>query len=863
MLFGRDAEIAAIGELLDGARAGRSGVLVVRGEAGIGKTALLAHAREAATGMRVLHGAGSEAEQTLPYAALHLLFGAHLDRADALPGPQAAALRAAFGGGTAPGDRFLVGLAVLTLLSDLAEERPLLVLVDDANRLDGPSAQALLFAARRLAAEPVALLLAARTADAPDFAAPGLPETTLGPLGDADAAALLAARTDRAPAGHHAISEARGNPLALLRPSTSDYERIERGYAGRLAELPAATRLLLAAAASDDLGDLGTVLAAVRPLGAGAADLEPAERAGLVRSGAGRIEFRHPLLRTTAYRDAPVADRLAAHRRLAAVYAARGDACHHAWHAAHATTGPDEEAAAALETAGMHEAAAERSPDPRDRGRRLLAAARAAADGGRHAAAAALADRAAPDVDGPAPRAELALLRASLADEQDRTREAHRLLLDSALETAPHDAALAGRLLFESAAAAANAGDAGELARVAGHAERLGVPDAPLVRALADVFAGQRPLVGDGGMPALRRLLDAMGARDEPRDRVRRALWHVMAGDAAGARDLASSLAAGFRRDGRAGLLAPALMVLARAELVLGRPREALAAGTEGLRIAADTGQHRIRVYLATVLALLAAQRGDEAACAEHTAEALARDVAPGTAHATGALALLDLGLGRHDAALDRLAALFGRPHAQGGAASLPDLVEAAVRAGRPEEGRGAAAWLAAWAERAGRPWVEAVALRSAALLDPSDDLYTRAIELHRRDPVPFEQARTELLYGEWLRRERRRSDARARLRAALETFERLGAVPWAERARAELRATGESAGAAPAPAADLASRLTPQELQVVRMAAAGLTNRDIGAQLFLSPRTVGYHLYKAYPKLGVSSRGELAALAL
>ncbi|MFI0480333.1 LuxR C-terminal-related transcriptional regulator [Actinomadura sp. 9N215] len=310
-----------------------------------------------------------------------------------------------------------------------------------------------------------------------------------------------------------------------------------------------------------------------------------------------------------------------------------------------------------------------------------------------------------------------------------------------------------------------------------------------------------------------------------------------------------------------------------RTDLLLGRHRDALTGATEGLRIAADTGQRRIRVYLETVLAQLAAIQGDEARCAELTEEALVRGVLPSRVHAVAARGLLDLGLGRYESALERLADLVAGPTRQGAIAALPDLVEAAVRSDRPERARDAADWYAAWAAQVRQPWAEAIALRCTALLasdaDSGGGVFERALELHREGGTPFERARTELLYGEWLRRSRRRNgrnDARARLHSALEAFERLGAEPWAARVRTELRAAGESGrgrGADDQARDDLAARLTPQELQVVRLAAVGLSNREIGAQLFLSPRTVGYHLYKAYPKLGVAARGELPRLDL
>ncbi|WP_344959062.1 LuxR C-terminal-related transcriptional regulator, partial [Actinomadura miaoliensis] len=520
--------------------------------------------------------------------------------------------------------------------------------------------------------------------------------------------------------------------------------------------------------------------------------------------------------------------------------------------------------------AAMLERAADLSPDRADRVRRMAAAAQAAADAGLAEQATALADRAAAETSDPVLRADLVRLRGVLADEQDRTAEAYRLFSDTADTVAGTAPDLAGYLLFQAASAAANAGDFAALERAVERAEDLGLPNAHLARALARMYAGQNAFtegrVADGAR-AGRELLDGMGPCIGPREVTRAAWLRLLLGDVEGAHEAAAGLAERLRDQGAIGLLSTVLPLLARTHLQLGRHRDALGAATEGMRIAEDTGQHRHRVYHKTVLALLAAIEGDEERCAELAAEPLERGVAPGVVHAAGALSLLDLGLGRYEAALNRLLGVVSGPYRQGAIASLPDLVEAAVRAGRPEDGRDAAAWYADWAAQVGRPWAHAVALRCRALLEPEEQAgktFAEAVELHRQGGPPFERARTELLYGEWLRRARRRNDARARLHAALETFERLGAAPWAERARGELRAAGESlTGAAPDEHADLLARLTPQELQVVRLAATGLSNREIGARLFLSPRTVGYHLYKAYPKLGVASRAELARLDL
>ncbi|MBA8954334.1 AAA family ATPase [Actinomadura namibiensis] len=895
MLYGRDAETATIDRLLQGARAGRSGALVLRGEAGIGKSALLAHAECAAADMRVLRATGTEYERSLPYAGLHLMLRRHLDRVDALPGPQGRALRGALAmEGGAGGDRFLVGLAVLTLLSDLAEERPLLCLVDDAQWLDEPTVEALLFAVRRLEAEPIVMLLAARDADpagrAAEFTAPGLPELRLTGLDDRAADALLTGRAAAlpAPTRQEILVEAQGNPLALLElpaarraapgEPSSTYTRLRSAFADRVAALPDATRTLLLLAAVNHQGDLAVLLPAAERLGASVADLEPAERDGLVTVADERLEFRHPLIRSAAADAATFGRRLAAHRALAATYRAAGDRCH-VWHLAAAATGPEEPVAAELEeaaeemrsgggvvsTAVVYERAAALSPDPRDRGRRLALAARAAADAGRAEQAVALAGRAARDVTDPVARADLVMIHATLADEQDRGREAFGMLGEAAGTVADRDPVTAGYLLFQAAMAASNAGDLPALRATADRAERLGLPRAENVRALADLFEGQSPLSRldpARSVAALRRLIDVNDSCYGPRDLLRAVMWRLMIADVAEANASARALELRFRAEGSIGLLSLTLMPLARTELMLGRTRDALALATEGMRVAADTGQHRIRVYQATTLAHLAALGGDEERCLELTAEPLARDIPPSSVHAVAARSLLDLGLGRHEAAFDRLAGVLTAENRAGSIASVPDLVEAAVRSGRAGRGREAAAWYGRWSAQVGQPWTEAIAARCAALLDDDEASYERAVALHRKDGgMPFERARTELLHGEWLRRDRRRNDARAPLHSALETFERLGAVPWADRARAELRATGEAITAERP--SDALAALTPQEIQVVRLAAAGLSNREIGAQLFLSPRTVGYHLYKAYPKLGVASRGELARLDL
>ncbi|MEU4829792.1 AAA family ATPase [Streptosporangium sp. NPDC023615] len=909
MFHGRADERAAIDRLVADARRRRSGALVVRGEAGIGKSALLDHAAEAAAGdMRVLRGVGIEAESELPFAGLHLLLRGVADHIDALPDRQARALRGALG--TAPaagGDRFLTGLAVLTLLADLAEERPLLCLVDDAHWLDHASAEALLFAARRLDAEGVALVLAARDLHAPAFPAPGLAEVRLPGLDAAAAADLLAGHAADLPrhVRDQILREAQGNPLALLELSAAQREgqlpaypydlgtlpthgRIQQTFADRIGTLPERTRTLLLVAAADDTGDPAVVLGAAARLGAAVEDLEPAEHRRLLLITEGRLVFRHPLIRAAAYRGATLSRRLAVHRALADALGARGDDDRRAWHLAAASTSPDERVAAALErsaenarTRGGHaaiaaayERAASLSPGRHHRGRRLAAAARAAADAGQFERAATLADQAAPHATDPATTAEVARVRATVAGERGRPRAAHDILVGAVLSTAGHDPGTAADMLFDAVETAWFAGDLTALADVVKRTRDLGLDPGDRVRVLTRVARGLTGLAADevrDGLPALRELIaltEAGPHREAFRERARITWWHLMLGEYTAAHDLAAALVRDCRVEGAVGVLPRALALLARAQALQGRHRDALESAVEGRRVAHDTGQSDQEGYHSVVLAQLAAVEGDRERCAGLVGEVLARGTGANVVWAGCALALLDLGLGRHEAVLRRLEDLTAGPNRLDVLSSLPDLVEAAVRLGRPERAEEPYRWYQGWADQVRRPWAEAIALRCRALLAGDDEEagehYARAVRLHRAGERPFDRARTELLHGEWLRRSRRRAEARPPLRSALEIFERLGARPWADRARTELRASGESVAAGgPDRGTGPLGRLSPQELQVVRLAATGLSNRDIGAQLFLSPRTVGHHLYNAYPKLGVASRGELARLDL
>lgn len=909
VMHGRDAELATVESLLDGARAGRSAALVVWGEAGIGKSALLGHATAEAADMTVLAQTGVETESELPYAALHLLLKDVTEGADDLPEAQAGALRAALGLAAAgpPPDRFLVGLAVLTLLAELACDRPVLCVLDDAHWFDRASAEVLLFAARRLEAEAVVMIFAARTRHAPAFPAPGLAELSLPRLDDVAARCVLDAAADDLPrhVREQLLREAAGNPLALhelpaahragrapvypLGPpeagrggSAPTHSPVEREFAARIAALPERVRTLLLVAAADGTCDTGVVLAAAQRLGCSEADLEAAERARLLMFQEGCLGFHHPLIRTAAYGSATMVRKQEAHRALADVLEGRPDVDRRNWHRAAASIGPDEDVAAALEesarsatergsneaSAAAYERAGSLSPDPQRRARRLAAAAQAAADAGHRDWAAALAVEAGKHARDQVHLARLAMIQARLADEVNRPEETHRLLLEAAVPTAAVAPELTGEMFMWAIEAGWSARDRDMIDRVVATVDHMGLPTAVHIRALAAVAVAQLADDEDAALPAavagLRELVVCHGS-GAPRVTATLAAWHLALGDHVTAHELAAGAERECRSQGAHGVLPRVLAVLAISRWHLGRWHDAAAAAAEGLQIARDVGQAQAVGELCAVLSHLAAVEGDEvrltSILGEFDGQRPPRDFPDVAALARS---LLDLGLGRFDSAADRFAELVVHPsHRQ----SLPDLVEAAVRAGRVELACDAAARFERWAGHVGQPWARAVALRCRALVEPGDRAerwYAEAVAQHRLDGMrPFERARTELLYGEWLRRDRRRAQARSPLRSAHDTFEELGARPWAERARAELRATGESRTETQLPGPDLLAELTPQELQVVRLAAAGLSNRDIGARLFLSPRTVGYHLYKAFPKLGVTSRAQLVRLDL
>jgi DNA-binding CsgD family transcriptional regulator len=854
VLYGRNDEQARLTSLIDGAREQRrSGALVLRGEAGIGKSALLAAA--AAGVPRVLRVTGVEAESGIAFAGLNQLLWPVRDRLDALPPAQSAALRSALGETSAETSRFATGLAVLTLLADLAEDGPVLCAADDAHWIDTATAEALLFAARRLAAEGVVMLFAARDEG---FTGTGLPELRLDRLARPDAERFLAGSELAPIVRERVLREAAGNPLALQEfaaaggrpPETSPLpvaDRVLVSFQDQIDRLPEKARLMLLIAAAEGRGYMPSLLAAADAFGVGLADLEEAEIARLVQVTGHNIEFRHPLVRAAAYQGAPAARRIAAHRALAE---SSDELSCRARHRASAALAPDEDVAAELQeaaeaarvraghatAAGLYRQAADLTPGREARAARLGAAAAQTLQAGRLDEAGDLAVH--PEKLGAADRAGLARVHAAVEYERGDPRAAARMMVDGA--AGPERAAM---LLT----GAMYGWTSGEPAAVLRASELL--PDDRTLRGLA--------LLADGdptsGVPLLAEQVTA--ARDGAGDRLRGAQLALITGADDAALELAAAAAAHCRRHGLVGELPTVLQVQAQTQIAAGRHADAAAPLAEAIALARDTGRPHREGRLGAVLARVAAIEGDEPRLRALTASA-----PPGLAD--GASALLDLGLGRYDDALRRLDEIAHGPHRHADILSAADQVEAAVRAGDVAQARAAFTRFHAWAEAAKQPWALAVSLRCEALLNEREEPFTEALRLHEQSSRPFERARTELLYGEYLRRARRRSDARVPLRSAATIFERLRATPWLDRARAELRATGESGSSTPT-APDLIDRLTPQELQVVRLAAAGTSSREIAAQLFLSPRTVEYHLYKAYPKLGISSRKELSRLTL
>jgi DNA-binding CsgD family transcriptional regulator len=898
LLHGRRDEREALEQLLEAVRGGQSRVLVVSGEPGVGKTALFESAIRCASGFRVLRAVGVESEMELAFAALQQLCAPMIDQLDRLPGPQQDALGVAFGlrAGDAP-DRFLVGLAVLSLLADAAEEQPLLCVVDDAQWLDRASAHALVFVARRLLAESVALLLATReTSEELE----GLPRLIVEGLRDGDARALLASAV-RVPLDEQVrerlVAETRGNPLALLElprgltpaelaggfglpdvPGLSG--RIEDSFQRRFARLPAETQRLLLVAAAEPVGDPVLVWRAAGRLGIGVQAV--ADTDGLLKIGA-RVAFRHPLVRSSVYRAASPEDRQAVHRALADATDPDVDPDRRAWHLAQATPGFDERVASELErsagraqargglaaAAAFLERAAALTPEPSPRARRALAAAHAKHQAGAYDAALRLVAIAESGPLNELQGAQVDLLRGQISFDSSRGAEAPPLLLKAAKRFEPLDPRLAREIYLDAVAAAIFAGrlfnDCG-LREIAQAVRAAPSPSRP-ARGPELLLEGFTLLVTDGhraGAPVLKQALSAFRGDEVSAAEDLRWLW--VACTAAGlvwdfdAWELLSGRLVGLARDaGALSALPFALNSRGGLHLVAGEPILADSLAKEVAAVNEATGSS-MAPYAAVALV---AFRGREAEASElieaARVEVLRRGEGAGLTFVLWASAVLYNGLGRYEDALG--AAVQAREDSNAAwfrTWGLVELVEAAARCGKRELAVDALATLSQTTAASGTDWALGVEARSRALLtegDAAEPLYRQAIEALERTRVRVELARAHLLYGEWLRRERRRFDAREQLRTAHHLFTEFGMEAFAERARVELEATGERARKRTVETRD---DLTPQEAQISRLAADGDTNQEIAAQLFISPSTVDYHLRKAFRKLGVKSRHQL-----
>jgi DNA-binding CsgD family transcriptional regulator len=902
-LRGRHRECAELERLLAGVRAGRSQVLVLRGEAGVGKSVLLDYLAERTTDCRTVRAAGVESEMELAFAGLHQLCAPMLDGLAHLPEPQGAALGTAFGlrTGGAP-DRFLVGLALLGLLAEVSVDRPLVCLVDDAQWLDRASTQALAFAARRLLAEPVALVFVVREpTEEQGQELAGLPELVVRGLRNGDARALL----DSAVPGRldervrdRIIAETRGNPLALLelprgltgaelaggfgRPDAQPLaSRIERSFLRRLESLPEATQTLLLTAASEPVGDAALLWSAAERLGIGADAAAPAEAAGLIELGT-RVRFRHPLVRAAAYRAATVPDRREAHRALAEATDPEADPDRRAWHRANAARGPDGEVAAELEqsaaraqarggvaaAAAFLERATELTADPGQRGPRALAAARAKLDAGSPDDASALLATAElcplDDLDG----ARLVQLRAQIAFARRRGNDAPPLLFEAARRLEPLDAALARETHLDAIGAAifarrlSQGTDVDEIARAARAAPPAPEPPRP-VDLLLDGLACRFTEGYVAAVEPLRRALRVVVEDDDVR-------WHWLACRIAS--DLWDDgtweeLAARHVRIARArGILATlplALVYRSGTHLHAGEFAATEALIEESAALNESIGGAPLRYTEIT----LAAWRGDKVPTVAMIDDGVRNAAGRGEGRAITwgdyATALLHNGLGEYETALTATRSSY--EHDDLGLANwtMIELVEAATRCDQLDVATAAVERLAERTRASGTDWALGTEARSRALVSRgqvAEDLYREAIGRLGRTHVAVHLARAHLVYGEWLRREQRRTDAREQLRTAHEMFERFGAEAFAERTRRELQATGETVRKRTVDRPDL---LTPQETQVAQLAAEGHTNPEIGAQLFISPRTAEYHLSKVFTKLEITSRRQLrAALA-
>jgi DNA-binding CsgD family transcriptional regulator len=901
VLRGRRDERAQLDGLRDGALAGRGGVLMLSGEAGVGKTALLEYAIASATAQQVIRVAGMESEMELAFAGLHQLCAPMLDRLERVPGPQRGALETTFGlsEGAVP-DRFLVALAVLSLLSEAAEERPLLCVVDDAQWLDRASADALAFVARRLLAEPVVLLFAAR---APTDSLRGLPELALEGLGIADARALLASvvpgRLDKRIA-EQVIAETRGNPLALLElprglsaaqlaggfglpGALSLSGRIEESFLRRLEALPGDTRRLLLVAAAEPTGDPALLWRTAERLGFDPSALEPAESADLIDVD-GRVRFRHTLVRSALYRAAAPHERRQAHRALAQATDAQIDPDRRAWHLAAATAGPDEAVAAELEqaagraqargglaaAAAFQERAVELTSDQAVRAQRALAAAQTKYEAGALEDALALVDIADAGTIRAGRRARVGLLRAQIAFASRRGDDAPLLLLEAARELERTDPKTARATYLDAFSAARFAGP---LARGAdlvmvSEAALAGPPLPPAPRPSDLLLQGMAVQITRGyaaGAPLLKSALTAFQRESAlPPEEARwlsLALW--AAADLWDDDTFLRLTTRELKRAREAGALTAIPLALSMLSYIHATSGDLATAESQldEIRSASEAIGAPAQPYIALWVAAMRGRETETLDLIRATShEAAARGEGYVTFVTEHVTAVLYNGLGRYSEALAALRRQAVDPsYRDRSPRPMAELVEAAVRSGERQLAGLALERLAETTSAAGTDWALGIEARSRALLsdgEAAEALYREAIERLSRTSIRVQLARAHLVYGEWLRRERRRREAREQLRTALEMFTSMGTEGFANRSQRELSATGESPRKR---SVDTRDDLTPQETQIARMAGDGLSNAEIGARLFISQSTVAYHLRNVFAKLNIVSRHQLA----
>jgi DNA-binding NarL/FixJ family response regulator len=901
-LLGRRHECDTLNGLVAAAKARHSQVVVLRGEAGIGKTALLDFVVDRAAGCRIGRAAGVESEMELAFAGLHQLCSPYLDRLSKLPAPQRAALGTAFRllSGTAP-NHFHVGLAVLTLLSQVADEQPLICVVDDAQWLDRASAHTLEFVARRLVAEPIGMVFAVRASDAePELA--GLPELMLHGLGSGDAAALLGSAvpgTLDPRVRDRILAESHGNPLALLElpralaaaelafgcaadaGATSLVHRLERGFLRQLEPLPQQSRQLLLAAAAEPVGDIPLLWRAAERLGVGTQAATAAEATGLIELH-DRVRFRHPLVRSAVYRSAAPAARREVHQVLADVTDPDADADRRAWHRAHAIVNQDETVAADLErsadlafahgglaaAAAFLEQATALTPDPVRRAHRSLDAAQAKAHAGVfHDARALLATADAGPLDD-TDRARIDLLRAEISFAANRGNAALPLLLAAARRLEPLDPRLARETYLDALSAALFAGRlaSGHGAREVADAIRAAPPSHTpgkcdvLLQALAVLFTDGYPAAAT----LSHRAVQAFATDELTLDEALRfawlaaataaSLWDDVSWDVLSRRHLDVA-----RESGALSVLPLALNTRTVVHLFTG-DLAAAASLVDETRSVAEVTRSRLAPYGEVgLLAVRGHAENAEPLIQDCLDDVVARSEGVGVNMAQWARAVLCNGLGRYKEALAAAREAAADPLELGPPKwALSELVEAGVRSGRTEAAAAALDQLSAMTRASNTDWALGTEAGARALLhegDSAESLYREAIERLGRTKMVVEFARAQLRYGEWLRREGRRVEARAQLRTAHETLTEMGVDAFADRARRELLATGETVRKR---TVETSGQLTAQEAHIARLAADGLTNPEIGAALYISPRTVEWHLRKVFAKLGVSTRWQL-----